>query len=111
MAFVVREEILYRHLARDPKVQGELRSHCSSLALTADVLLASHRDMHIRPGDTHHKIKIERVRNKKFGHIDWFVSLVGPAPISVEYGHRDKKSGRFVRGTYVMTVTAASAAL
>lgn len=84
-------------LAKMDVVQDRLENHAKKIKAAAEVLLAAHR----KTGA--HRIEVEsRTSDIKFGHIDWYVLLVGPAPISVEFGHR-AENGRWVNGLYIIT--------
>lgn len=80
----------------DP-VQDALESHAKKVASVARALLAPHR----RTG-AHGVDYIGHEKAIKFGHIDHYVIMSGPAPISVEFGHR-AENGRWVHGLYIMT--------
>jgi hypothetical protein len=86
-----------KQLAKMGPVQDALRDHAEKIAAKARALLAQHR----RTGA--HHIDYEGHRSDvSFGHIDHYVVMKGPAPVSVEYGHRTK-DGKWVNGLYVMT--------
>jgi len=86
-----------KHLAQDDRVQRALRERAKKITRTAKTLLAAHRNTGA------HDVKYEGHRSTaSFGHIDHYVILDGPAPISVEFGHRTK-SGTWVNGLYIMT--------
>lgn len=86
-----------KQLAKLGPVQDALKSHAESIANKARMLLAQHRKT-----GAHH-INYEGHRSSApFGHIDHYVVMDGPAPISVEYGHHTKH-GKWVHGLYIMT--------
>lgn len=94
---LIPQRPMSKHLAKDDKVQSALRSHAKNIARVAEVLLAMHRDTGA------HSIKYEGHRSSvEFGHIDHYVVMEGPAPVSVEFGHRTK-AGTWVSGLYIMT--------
>lgn len=86
-----------KHLAQDPKVQQTLKANALHILKKAEALLAMHRDARRR-----HKIEYERIKTNEFGHIDHYVSMTGPAPVSVEFGHHSK-DGQWVMGLYIIT--------
>ena len=77
-------------LARLPSVQREVRARRGMIAAKARALFASHD----RPGG--HSIKTHD------GAVDAYVSLVGPAAVSVEFGHFTAKGDRYVNGLHIM---------
>ena len=86
-----------KHLAKDDKVQKALRARAQKMARVGKSLLAAHR----KTGA--HEVKYEGHRSTvAFGHIDHYVILDGPAPISVEFGHHTK-NGKWVNGLYILT--------
>lgn len=93
---LIPQKDMSEHLAKDDKVQDKLKNHANEIKLLADVIMGFHR----KTGQ--HKVKVERIHNVGFGHIDWYVSLTGPAAVSVEFGHR-AKNGRWVQGIYAIT--------
>lgn len=97
MARVIGQKAMNKIIAPLPEVQAEVRSAANSLGRRANARLAPHR----RTGD--HHIVVERVQNAKYGFLDYYVSLVGSAPISVEFGHRNNRGGGWVQGLYIMT--------
>lgn len=96
VTITVKRKDLNAGLAKMDPVQDKLRSHARKIASAAESILARHR----KTGS--HRIDIGHRRNVEFGHIDWYVSMVGPAPVSVEFGHR-AENGRWVNGLYVIT--------
>jgi hypothetical protein len=94
---LIPQRDMSKHLAQDDEVQKALRSHAHKIMHVAEVLLAIHR----KTGS--HSIKYEgHTSSIKFGHIDHYVVMEGPAPVSVEFGHRTK-NGEWVQGLYIMT--------
>jgi hypothetical protein len=79
-------------------VQDEVESAANRLARAATARLAPHKKS--APG---HHVKVEKILNVKYGFLDYYVSLVGPAPLSVEFGHRHNNSGRWVQGLYILS--------
>lgn len=97
VTLTVSERELSKHLSKDDRVQRALREHAKKVARTAKALLAPHRDTGA------HKVQYEgHSSTENFGHIDHYVVMTGPAPISVEFGHRTE-NGRWVHGLYIMT--------
>lgn len=92
-------------VAHLPGVQAAVDAQGAEIASKAESLLAAHR----RTGAAH----IEA----DYSGIDATVSLVdntaqssGALPaVAIEYGHRDKRSGKFVEGIYVITRAAGFA--
>lgn len=84
---------LNRALARDATVQTKVRSKATRIANAATTLLAGYRDT----GNA--RIEVE------YDTPDALVSLVDPSgnALAIEFGHRDKRSGKYVEGLYVLT--------
>lgn len=85
--------------ARMPQVAAAVEAKTFEILLAAEGLFASHD----HPGG--HRIEVEK------GKTDGFVSLVGPAPLSVEFGHfeGDEQFGddrRFVKGLHILSRAA-----
>lgn len=85
--------------ARMPQVQAALELRAEAIRLAADALFASHD----HPGG--HRIESGR------GDVDRTVSLVGPAALSVEFGHfagpRTEGADRtFVKGLHILSRAA-----
>lgn len=93
---LIPQRDMSKHLAMEPTVQQTLRAASLRILMRAEALLATHRD------DGDHKIEYERIKSAKYGHIDHFVSMVGPAAVSVEFGHV-ASNGRWVQGLYIIT--------
>ena len=93
---------LTKELARNREVRSAVRNEANDIAGRARALLASHR----HEGDS----KIET----KHGSTDSVVSLVDNTPqetnalpaVAIEYGHTDKKTGKFIPGLYIITKAA-----
>lgn len=94
--WVMRSRDLSKHLSMEPTVQQALRASSMRILMKAEALLAMHRD------DGDHSIEYQRLKNEQYGHIDHYVSMVGPAPVSVEFGHV-AENGRWVQGLYIIT--------
>ena len=74
-------------------VQGAVYSRAQRIGGKAEAILAAHR---YPPDDTQAEIEVTR------GDVDSYVSLVDEAAMSIEYGHRDHRSGKFVPGLYII---------
>ena len=76
-----------------PEVQAKVKSEADRIASTATALLAGYRDS----GNS--RIEIE------YDVPDALVNLVDPGgnALAIEFGHRDKRSGKYVEGLYVLT--------
>lgn len=86
-----------KNLAKVDVVQDKLESHAKELARVATADLATHRDT-----GAHQVSYVGHRSDMEFGHIDHYVVLDGPAPISVEFGHRTT-NGKWVSGLYILT--------
>lgn len=74
-------------------VQLAVNKEAKKIGARASAILEGHR----HPGDdTHAEIEVER------GDVDSYVSLVDPAAMSIEYGHRDAKTGKPVQGLHIL---------
>ena len=94
--WLMRSRDMSKHLSMDPTVQQTLTAAALRILQKAEALLAMHRDTGA------HRVGYERIRSEKFGHIDHYVVMTGPAPISVEFGHV-AENGRWVQGLYIIT--------
>lgn len=95
-----------RILAQDEKVQKAVRNAAQKIFRRASSYLSMHRDTGAA------KIELERRKNLKYGHIDWFVSLVDEAAMSIEFGHILRKpngKARLVAGLYIITMAYLNA--
>lgn len=93
---LIPQRDMSKHLAMEPTVQQTLRAASLRILARAEALLAMHRDTGA------HQIEYERIKSEKYGHIDHYVSMVGPAAVSVEFGHV-AENGRWVQGLYIIT--------
>lgn len=104
-------------IARMPGVQGELRMQANKMAAFAEVNLDS-RPKH-RTGKA--QIIVERIRQDKYGRVDWFVTMWDPTnerwphgnAVAIEFGHRmghrSLGDGRpYIHGLYIMSDTYAA---
>ena len=92
-------------LSKHDDVQDALKGVAQKAYASASSRLAAHR----KTGS--HSIEIERIKSVKYGHIDWYVSMVGPAAASVEYGHWSANHKRYIQGLYIITNAMISARL
>lgn len=94
---LIPQKDISKHLAKDDKVQAALRARAQKMARVGKSLLAAHR----KTGA--HDVKYEGHRSAvAYGHIDHYVIMDGPAPISVEFGHHTE-NGKWVNGLYILT--------
>lgn len=91
-----------KKLSMDSKVQQSLSVVAGKIYRAAFADLAVHR----KTGS--HSIKFENQVNAKYGHIDHYVVMEGPAAVSLEFGHWDRDHNRWVNGTYIMTLAMLS---
>jgi hypothetical protein len=96
---LIPQRDISKHLAKDDKVQAHLKAHAQKITARARGLLAQHRDT------GSHSIKYEGHTTDNFGHIDHYVVMDGPAPVSVEFGHM-AENGRWVMGLYILTIAS-----
>lgn len=96
---------LNKHLSVDKKVQDAVLNVASKIYRYALSNLAVHR----KTGS--HSIKLEMHNNAKYGHIDHYVVMEGPAPVSLEFGHWDRDKNRYIAGRYIMTIAMLQARL
>jgi hypothetical protein len=82
-----------RYIAHMPALVVEVRKAADEFALKAEGLFAAHD----RPGG--HSIEVTH------DGIDSLISLVGPAPLSVEYGHA-AADGSHVEGLHILSRAA-----
>lgn len=102
-------------IAGMPGVQQEVRIKAGQIAVIARSLLESKPKK--RTGKA--QIQIHRVREDKYGDIDWFVSLVDPTnerwphgnAKAIEFGHYMGREGQpnrpYIKGLYIMSDTFA----
>lgn len=86
-----------KNMAKMDRVQRALRERSKKIARAGKALLAIHRDT-----GAHSVDYVGHSSTHEYGHIDHYVMLTGPAPISVEFGHRTS-NGKWVNGLYIMT--------
>jgi hypothetical protein len=87
-----------KQLAQLPAVQAAVEALTLEIGVAAEALFASHD----HPGG--HHIEVDKAGT------DGFVSLVGPAALSVEFGHfagsRDDVGRRYVKGLHILSRAA-----
>ncbi len=94
---LVPEKDIREATAKMKPTQDALEKHAKKIKKAAETYLAGHR----KTGA--HTIKYEgHSSTVNYGHIDHYVVMEGPAPVSVEYGHMTK-NGKWVHGLYIMT--------
>lgn len=93
--------------AHMPQVQAAVDAKTLEIAAIAEALFASHD----HPGG--HRIEVDKAPPKddpKAANVDGLVSLVGPAPLPVEFGHfagPEHEPGReFVKGLHILSRAA-----
>lgn len=97
VTLTMSEDKMNKRLSQMRPVQNALRAHAKKVAAAGEALLAAHR----KTGA--HKVEYQgHDSTVEYGHIDHYVVLTGPAPISVEFGHR-AENGKWVQGLYIMT--------
>lgn len=99
MVYLIPAERMNRMLAKDQKVQAAVERAAKKIFRRATSYLNMHRDTGAA------KIELERRKNLRYGHIDWFVSLVDEAALSIEFGHYVRTSSGYKRvdGLYIIT--------
>lgn len=100
MVYVISQHKLSKVLSKDEKVQKAVKRQAQKIYRRASSYLALHRDTGAAT------IELQRIKNEKYGHIDWFVSLVDEAALSIEFGHyliTDSGKLRRVAGLYILT--------
>ena len=94
---LIRGSDISKVVAKMDPVQDALKAKAERVAAAGKMLLQQHRQTGA------HEVKyIGHNSLVEYGHIDHYAIMTGPAPISVEYGHR-AKNGRWVHGLYIMT--------
>lgn len=86
--------------ARVDEVQREVLKQGKLIEAKATGLLAQHRDT----GD--HYIEGRKQHDRKYGELDYDIALVGPAPLSVEFGHwliyYGTPTHQYIHGLYIL---------
>lgn len=93
---ILRQRQINKILAVDGKVKDAVKDHAESAGERARAILAAH----FRTGAS--KIEVHQLKKNKYGHIDWLVSLVDDAAMSIEFGHMSS-GGNYVPGIYAIT--------
>jgi hypothetical protein len=96
MPKVVAQKIINNKLSLHGDVQDALKAEAMRIKGRAEALLAAHR----KTGS--HTIEYERIKGAKYGHIDHYVSLKGPAAVSLEYGHKSRSGKKYIHGLRIM---------
>lgn len=89
--------------ARLGQVQQALDAAAHVIEAKANVRLAAHRSF---KDPLHHTIGVGKDKNVAYGSIDYLVYIEGPAPVSMELGHLDKKTKKKVEGLYILAKSA-----
>jgi hypothetical protein len=93
---LIGQKAMNKIISQQPEVQDEVKSQAKRLGAIAKSALAGHYNT----GD--HKIEIKKNLHKKYGFLDYEISLVGSAPLSVEFGHMNHRGG-YVHGLYILS--------
>lgn len=94
---LIGQKAMNKIIAAQPEVQRAVRTHAKRLGKIAEGALAGHR----RTGD--HHIEVKKNMSIKYGFLDYEVSMVGSAPMSVEFGHLNHRGGGYVHGLYIIS--------
>lgn len=93
---LIGQKAMNKIISQQPEVQREVRSQALRLGAIAKSALAGHYNT----GD--HKIEIKKNTKIKYGFLDYEISMVGSAPMSVEFGHMNHRGG-YVHGLYILS--------
>jgi hypothetical protein len=96
MARVLSQRAMNKLISPLRPVQDAVEDKANEIGSKAEARLAAHRETGA------HRIEIKKNLNEKYGYLDREVSLVGPAPQSVEFGHINHKDGQWVEGLYII---------
>jgi hypothetical protein len=80
-----------RVISRLPEVNRALQLEAKSRAKIAEAI----RAMHERTGNL--SVKVEH------GRVDWYIVLDDPAAFSIEFGHMNKRTGKYVEGLHILS--------
>jgi len=94
---LIGQRAMNKVISQQPEVLRAVKSHANRLGRIAHSALAGHYNT----GD--HKIEIKKNMSVKYGFLDYEISLVGSAPMSVEFGHRNHRGGGYVHGLYILS--------
>lgn len=94
---LIGQKAMNKIISQQSEVQSEVRSQARRLGAIAKAALAGHYNT----GD--HSIEIKKNMSIKYGFLDYEISLVGSAPMSVEFGHRNHRGGGYVQGLYILS--------
>lgn len=84
------ERAVNRLASREPETQAALKQAAAEIAAKARANLAAHRET------GRHVITTTK------GVVDHYINLEGPSAVSVEFGHHDKRTGKWVEGIRVL---------
>lgn len=107
MANKVEITLSQREFNKKLSMADEVQEALESVA--RQIYTAAYRDLAAHRKTGEHKIEISKERNRKYGHIDWVVSMTGENSVSVEFGHWTRKGTTYVRGLYIITNAMFSA--
>lgn len=93
---LIGKKAINKIIAPRTEVQKEVERQAKFLGRIATAHLAGH----YHSGD--HKIVVEKRLSEKYGFLDYLISMEGPAPMSVEFGHRNHRGG-YTQGLYIMS--------
>lgn len=97
---LIGDKAMNKVVAPLDNVQAAVESTGHAIGAKAEQRLAGHRDSGA------HQIEVEKNLDVKYGSLDMEISLVGPAPLSVEFGHIHNFTGEYVEGLYIVTGAA-----
>lgn len=84
-------------IAHMPGVNAEVKRVAQAGLSIAKGKAAAHRDT----GAFAQSLKLER------GRTDWYIVATDPNSASIEFGHHDAKTGKFIPGLHILGSTAA----
>lgn len=97
------EKYINGAVARVDDVQDAVVSEGRKIEAKATALLASHRD---NADARHHSISGGKNYDEKYGHLDYEITMSGPAPMSLEFGHMlvlfGKPTARYIQGLHIL---------
>lgn len=107
MADVIGQHAMNKVISPLAEVQAAVEEEAIQIEAKAKALLAPHKahsDRYDHKSGNHH---IERsTAEGKYGSLDQEVSMVGTAPVSLEFGHDDKRTGKHVAGLHIIKKAA-----
>lgn len=95
---LISDKRINRICARHPKTQVAVWSG----ALRISRIAAGRLDAASKKRTGHSQVTVSRLK-LRYGRIDWFVNLEDPGgnALSIEYGHKDKKTGKDIPGKHI----------